>query len=284
MVTLRNPEAPATKAQLWLLHVLTKEDTRNLNITMSEASKQIAELKAKPVNSKRPLVNPHASAIKQDKQKITQAKYDKKHTGAEIEFIQGEAPNSQTDLAKVEADFMANAYAIGRQKAGNDTAKVDFYDFQCKECLFGQSGICEPKWQSAGAVTCAGKVESISFDCANHEPLKYSISDYCWRPKGKQCHRQKIENKCLECSCRSKQFRMDYGNNRNAWANYIPTIADRIKSHEYFLNLYTNPSEHFKDIDYTSAIANQQDILRLLNVLYTEQVNKALKAINEFER
>ena len=45
MVTLKTPEAPATKKQLWLLHILTKTDTRNLDITMQEASNRIEALK-----------------------------------------------------------------------------------------------------------------------------------------------------------------------------------------------------------------------------------------------
>jgi len=44
-MTLRNPEAPATSKQLWLLHILTKTDTRNLNLTMQQASDRINELK-----------------------------------------------------------------------------------------------------------------------------------------------------------------------------------------------------------------------------------------------
>lgn len=46
MVTLRTPEAPATSKQLWLLHILTKTDTRNLNLTMQQASDRINELKS----------------------------------------------------------------------------------------------------------------------------------------------------------------------------------------------------------------------------------------------
>ncbi|MFA5300563.1 MAG: hypothetical protein WC389_20440 [Lutibacter sp.] len=73
---LKNPDEPATKKQLWLLHILTKTDTRNLNITMLEASQRIEAAKKNPAEKSRPLVNPHASAIKQDKQKIAQQKYD----------------------------------------------------------------------------------------------------------------------------------------------------------------------------------------------------------------
>lgn len=56
MVMLKNPELPATSKQLWLLHILTKSDTRNLKLTMLEASQQIESLKSgksvKSVNSK----------------------------------------------------------------------------------------------------------------------------------------------------------------------------------------------------------------------------------------
>ena len=40
-----NPDAPATRKQLWLLHILTKEDTRQSKLTIKEASDKIAELK-----------------------------------------------------------------------------------------------------------------------------------------------------------------------------------------------------------------------------------------------
>ena len=44
-ITLRNPGAPATNKQLWLLHLLTKQDTRDWKLTMQEASDKINELK-----------------------------------------------------------------------------------------------------------------------------------------------------------------------------------------------------------------------------------------------
>lgn len=43
-VLLKNPNAPATQAQLWKLHKLTGEDTRDWHITMQEASDRIDEL------------------------------------------------------------------------------------------------------------------------------------------------------------------------------------------------------------------------------------------------
>ena len=75
-ITLKTPDAPATAKQLWLLHILTKEDTRGLTLTMQEASDRIAELKN---SAHRPLVNPHASAIGQDRQLRAQQKYDKEN-------------------------------------------------------------------------------------------------------------------------------------------------------------------------------------------------------------
>jgi len=42
---LRTPNAPASRKQLWLLHILTKEDTREWKLTMQEASDKITELK-----------------------------------------------------------------------------------------------------------------------------------------------------------------------------------------------------------------------------------------------
>jgi len=259
-ITMHNPEAPATNKQLWLLHILTKTDTRNLNITMAEASKRIAELKS---GSKRPLVNPHATAIRQDKQKLTQARYDKDNPKPEREVIQGNKPSGETDMQKIQAHFMANAYQAGRDKAENDTATIDFYDFQCKDCLFGKTGVCEPDWREASFTTGGGvteplRVESVSFDCQHHEPVKYSITEYCHRPKGKQCHRKHIDNKCLECAYRNKGFRDGY--NHSAWGNYIPTIAERIKSQEYWLAEFTKSGN-------TTGLEQTNAIIRLLNTL-----------------
>ena len=44
-MTISKPDIPATKKQLWLLHLLTKEDTRNWNLTVKQASDKISELK-----------------------------------------------------------------------------------------------------------------------------------------------------------------------------------------------------------------------------------------------
>lgn len=253
VMTLNNPRAPATKKQLWLLHLLTKTDTRNLDITMAEASKRISELKGNKGNSsKRPMVNPHASYIQQDKQKLAQMRHDKANPQPEREVIQGAMPQGLPDMAMIEADFKANCYQEGIDWANNPEAKIGFYDFQCKECLFGKSGLCTPKWERASSVSCAGKVESVSFECVNHEPVKYSISDYCHRPKGKQCHRKHIDNKCLECSYRKPQFRDGY--NHSAWGVYIPTIPDRIKHHSYWLDVFKDKPEALAKVQYMIAL------------------------------
>jgi len=272
MVTLSNPESPATKKQLWLLHILTKTDTRKLDITMLEASKRIGELKhnngTRPQGDKaradcgtRPLVNPHASAINQDKQKLAQARYDK--TLPEREVIQGTNPTGDTDMVKIEAHFKANAYAIGREFAGNDTASIDFYDFNCKDCLFGQTGICQPNWTRAGFTTCQQIIESVNFSCHNFEPVQYSISEYCNRPKGKQCQRKHINNACLTCGYRTGKF-ID-SHNRHASARYTPTLENRISQQQ---NLIAHLSEpHNSDYDYTEGITAAQNIIALLNKL-----------------
>jgi hypothetical protein len=276
VMTLSNPEAPATKKQLWLLHILTKQDTRELKITMAEANKRISELKGnKPkgdtaradyrVSGTRPLVNPHASAIKQDKQKLAQSRFDKKNPQPEVEFIQGVEPGGNPDMAMIESDFKAKCFQQGYDFANgpgsvkpNPDVRVDFYDFQCKDCLFGKAGICEPKWTSAGYVTSAQTVESVSFSCVNHEPIQYSISDYCHRTAGKQCHRKHVDNKCLECKFRSNKFRGDYSNNRNAWARYIPTIENRIKHHSFWLDKFEDKPE---------ALAQVKHMIELISKL-----------------
>ncbi len=256
MVTLRTPSAPATSKQLWLLHILTKTDTRNLNITMAEASERIAELKHND-NHKgtRPMVNPHTSAIAQDKQKLAQARYDRDNPKPEREVAQGANPTGETDIDKVKAHFMANAYQIGRDFAKNDNARIDFYDFDCKECLFGKTGICEPKWSQAGFTTCQQIVEDVSFKCDNFESVKYSISDYCHRPKGKQCHRKQIENKCLECAYRKTAFRDGY--NHTAWGTYIPTIEERIKHHSFWITQFADNKEALEQVNNIIALINK---------------------------
>lgn len=42
---LLTPDAPATKRQLWYLHILTKTDTRSLELTMAEVSGHIESVK-----------------------------------------------------------------------------------------------------------------------------------------------------------------------------------------------------------------------------------------------
>lgn len=257
MVTLSNPEAPATHKQLWLLHILTKTDTRELNLTMQQASDKINELKNGD-NGKRPLVNPHASTIKQDKQLRAQQAHDKVNPIPERVIIQGDSPQGITDMFAINKDFMANAYQQGQEFSNNDTATIDFYDFNCKECLFGKTGICQPNWQRSSFTTCQGIVESVSFSCNNFESVKHSIYDYCHRPKGKQCHRRKVDNACLECNYRRSIFRD--GHNHSAWAMYIPTIPERIERQEYWLKQFT-------ERDNTEGLEQANTILELLNKL-----------------
>lgn len=88
-IMINNPDMPATKKQLWLLHILTKEDTRDWRFTMQQASDKIQELKQ---NGKRPLVNPHTSALEQDRQLKAQQRYDKGNGHKEYG---GKCPNGQ---------------------------------------------------------------------------------------------------------------------------------------------------------------------------------------------
>ena len=85
-IQLKNPEASATSKQLWLLHILTKQDTRGLTLTIKQASEKITELKGNA--SQRPLVNPHATALQQDKQLLAQQRYDKHTSNASPEAPQ----------------------------------------------------------------------------------------------------------------------------------------------------------------------------------------------------
>lgn len=44
-IKLNKPNEPATRKQLYMLHILTGEDTRNWKLTKQEASNKISELK-----------------------------------------------------------------------------------------------------------------------------------------------------------------------------------------------------------------------------------------------
>ena len=262
MVTLRTPEAPATSKQLWLLHILTKTDTRNLDITMQEASNRINELKNHKPSRLTTTSKPQGDTARANyRVSGTSKAIVKLNPIPEREVIQGTMPQGETDMAKIEAHFKANCYELGRAKAENDTARIDFYDFSCKDCLFGKTGICDPSWREASHMTGGGiteplRVESVSFDCNNHEPIQYSIMEYCHRPKGKRCHRKGIDNQCLECNYRKPQFRDGY--NHSAWARYIPTIQDRIKRQSFWLDQFS---------DNPKALAQTNNILALLNKL-----------------
>lgn len=255
---LKNPDMPATSKQLWLLHILTKSDTRNLKLTMLEASQQIESLKSgksiKSVNSK-PIEN---------KPKSTN----------EIEVVQGIKPENKTDLDKIKVHFNEHAKPLAIEKLiksnmPTDNVDIGFYEFNCKDCLFGQTGICEPNWSESAFTTCGGIVTDVSFSCRHYEPTIQHPSAYCQRPKGKQCHRKSIENKCLNCAYRSQDGHY-YGSNRSIWYDYIPTIENRIKEYTDILKTELNPPESFKDLDYTDSIQLHQTILRLLNSLLTK--------------
>lgn len=233
MVMLATPEAPATSRQLWLLHILTKQDTRNLKLTMQQASDKISELK-----TSKPEVKPQTTAeVKPVSKPIPPGRV----------VIQGKRPNGQTDIASVLANFKASpSYAEGRKYAGNDTADIGIYEFQCKECLFGCMGICKPKWYQGGSCwghkdkTChsdadyiaacispnADHCENVSYSCQNFEPVEYRPDAYCNRPKGKQCQRKHVDNKCLECQYRCDRYTTNI--DRHIWYSYIPTMQERI--------------------------------------------------------
>lgn len=251
MVMLKNPNDKATSKQLWLLHILTKQDTRNWNLTMLEASQKIESLKSgKPTNSKQI----------ENKPKSTN----------EIEVIQGNKPTNQTDMDKVKAHFNEHARPLAIEKlikSNQSTENVDigFYEFNCQDCLFGQTGICEPNWSESSYSTCGNKVESVSFSCLHFEPTEYKPNCNCRRPKGKQCHRKSIENKCLNCAYRTNGFSIS--NNRSEWYSYIPTMDERLKKYNADLQTRLNPGDCFKDIDMTDSIKVYENIIRLLNKL-----------------
>jgi len=111
---LNNPTAPATRKQLWLLHILTKEDTRDWQLTIEQASNKIGELKG---NGKRPLVNPHATALTQDKQLRAQQRYDRgnghKHAGDAKNYLPILKEANQAAI-KAYQDYCDNNYKTPR--------------------------------------------------------------------------------------------------------------------------------------------------------------------------
>jgi hypothetical protein len=175
--------------------------------------------------------------------------------------IQGNRPIGETDMVKVNADFMANAYPIGRKKAGNDTADVSFTDYDCKDCLWGITGLCQPDWDTLGCVTCANKVESISFTCRMYEPIEYKPNCNCHRPKGKQCHRKHIDNRCLECNFRRDGFSLSH--NRSFWYSYIPTIKERITKLSEEITHYSK--DNVNHIEYINRMNKQIELLKTLD-------------------
>ncbi len=255
MVMLKNPELPATSKQLWLLHILTKTDTRNLNITMAECSKRIEAAKNKPINK---TVKPTENKPIEHKPLI------------EREVIQGIKPSNQTDMQKIQADFDLNARPLAIKKLitsnqSIENVNIGFYDFNCKDCLFGQTGICEPNWNESSFTTSGNKVITVNFDCRHFEPTAYRPNCNCKRPKGKQCHRKSIENKCLNCAFRSNGYSVSH--NRSEWYSYIPTMQERLDNYNKDLQTRLNPGDCFKDIDFTDSIKVYQNIIRLLNKL-----------------
>jgi hypothetical protein len=58
-------EARATTRQLWFLHLLTKQDTRDWLISMKEASDMITVLKAKKIESKQRIEIPASAPVKE---------------------------------------------------------------------------------------------------------------------------------------------------------------------------------------------------------------------------
>jgi hypothetical protein len=57
-------EAPATAKQLWFLHLLTKQNTREWVMTMKEASDMITVLKAKKIEAKQRIEIPASAPVK----------------------------------------------------------------------------------------------------------------------------------------------------------------------------------------------------------------------------
>lgn len=71
-IVLNNPEAPATPRQLYKLHELSGEDTRDLKLTMQQASDKINELQSQqldignPTLDEAPFSEPHITIVEGD--------------------------------------------------------------------------------------------------------------------------------------------------------------------------------------------------------------------------
>ena len=75
MVQITNPDAPATKRQLWTIHELTGEDTRGWQLTKQQASNKIEELELKkiehdlpaiPLDDSQPFTEAHVQIVEGD--------------------------------------------------------------------------------------------------------------------------------------------------------------------------------------------------------------------------
>lgn len=263
MIAIKNPDEPATSKQLWLLHKLTNTDTRSLNITMLEAHKRIVA--AKKAKELKPSIEQNTIKVKVKKPAA------KTTVTNEIEVVQGKQPENKTDMQKIQANFDKNAKPLAIEKLIKsnqltDNVNIGFYEFNCEECLFGQTSICVPKWSEAGYCTCGNKVESVSFKCYHFEPTFYRPNCNCKRPKGKQCHRKHVENKCLHCAFRVSSA-LCLNSNRSEWYSYIPLIQDRINRYNDDIQRWLEPKQFYTDIDFSDSIQNHREIIELLNKL-----------------
>jgi hypothetical protein len=78
MVT--NTEARATAKQLWYLHILTRQDTREWLISMKEASDMITVLKGQKIEQKQKKNGSHNTAPALKPEPITQPVNDDNNT------------------------------------------------------------------------------------------------------------------------------------------------------------------------------------------------------------
>ena len=280
---LRTPEAPATKRQLWLLHLLTGDDTRSWTLTMQEASDRIGELKSTKAggngNGNRPLVNPHATAIQRDKQLRTQQSYDKSKPKPkpkpvvkdQVYDIEQPAalPRNEERIQAAVADCVRNDPKVAALLAENPQAPVRDYDFDCGECFLNLHGLCSPAFRYAGSIHksldaygfVTGQVESISVSCKNHLPLLHSKHGYCHRPARTRCQR-KGNNKCYACQYLKEGYH--HLHNRSEYYRYEPTLQERIDGERFWIQEFQRPRTHDTSYDYTQAIRDNEARIALL--------------------
>ena len=130
-------------------------------------------------------------------------------------------------------------------RAGNPSAKIDYYDFQCHDCYLAKVGRCSPRFKYAGHTSCQGIVESISVSCEFCQSVRWSKTGYCHRPKTTQCQRKHAENRCQSCQYFNNKWHHLQTRAASYW--YEPSIAERIAHERFWIKQFADSRDNPRD-------------------------------------